>query len=308
MMRKPSSFGWIDVALLGVVVIWGVNFTVVKAALSELTPLTYNAVRFGAASLFTLLLAWIVERDLRIARRDWGYVFLLSLIGNFLYQIIYINGLARSRAGNTSLILSTSPIFVAIIGTLTKQEKLRRWNWLGIFLSFLGLYLLVGGSGAGLAWGSETLLGSLLVLGSAGTWGLYTVLLKPLVERYSATKATAWIMLATTPLLILVALPELRQQDWGAVSIPSWLGLLYSSALGIALAYVIWNAGVRRVGSSRTSVYAYLTPLISVVVAWISLGEAMQPVQALGAVAIVVGVALGRYRPNTSTPPLADRR
>jgi drug/metabolite transporter (DMT)-like permease len=280
------------------VVIWGVNFTVVKSALSEMSPLAYNALRFSAASLFTLILAWVVERDLYIARRDWAYVFLLSLIGNFLYEILYINGLARSRAGNTSLILATSPIFVAIIGTLSKQEKLRRWNWVGISLSFLGLYFLVAGSGSGLAWGSETMLGSLLVLASASTWGLYTVLLQPLVRRYSAIKATAWIMVATTPLLVLAAIPDMRRQDWGAVSAQSWLGLLYSAALAIGISYVIWNTGVRRIGSARTAVYSYLTPLISVVVAWIFLGEAMQPVQVFGAVAIVLGVALGRYRPN----------
>jgi len=301
-MKDSSSFGWMDVALLSMVVIWGVNFTVVKSALSEMTPLTYNAVRFGVASLLTLLLAWIVERDLSIARRDWPYVFLLSLIGNFLYEVLYINGLARSRAGNTSLILSTAPIFVAIIGTLTKQEKLRWQNWLGIFLSFLGLYVLVLGSGSGLGWGRETLLGGLLVLASASTWGLYTVLLKPLVQRYSPLKTTAWVMAVTTPLLILVAVPDMRQQNWAAVSTRSWLGLLFSSALAIAIAYVIWNTGVRRVGSARTAVYSYLTPLVSVAVAWIVLGEAMRPVQALGAIATVLGVALGRYRPNAGTP------
>jgi drug/metabolite transporter (DMT)-like permease len=105
-------------------------------------------------------------------------------------------------------------------------------------------------------------------------------------------------MTATTPLLILMALPDLRRQDWGAVSPQSWLGLLFSSLLAIAIAYVIWNAGVRQVGSARTAVYNYLTPLISVLVAWIVLGEAMRPVQALGAVVIVLGVVLGRYRPN----------
>jgi drug/metabolite transporter (DMT)-like permease len=297
-MRKSSSFGWIDIALLGMIVIWGVNFTVVKSALTEIRPLAYNALRFSGASLFTLLLAWIVERDLHIARRDWAYVFLLSLIGNFFYEILYIHGLARSRAGNTSLILATSPIFVAIIGTLMKQEKLRRRNWLGILVSFFGLYLLVSGSGSGLAWGSETMVGSLLILASAGTWGLYTVLLQPLVRRYSSIKTTAWIMVATTPLLVLVAIPDLRQQDWGAVSARSWLGLLYSAALAIGIAYVIWNTGVRRVGGARTAVYNYLTPLISVVVAWIFLGEAMRPVQIFGAVAIILGVALGRYRAN----------
>jgi drug/metabolite transporter (DMT)-like permease len=297
-MRKTFSFGWIDLALLGMVVIWGVNFTIVKSALSEMRPLAYNAVRFSEASLFILILAWMVERDLYIARRDWPYVFVLGLVGNFAYQMLYINGLARNTAGNTSLILATSPIFVGIIGTLTGQEKLRLWNWLGILVSFLGLYLLVSSSGSGLAWGSETVVGSLLVLGAASSWGLYTVLLQPLVRRYSAVKATAWIMVAATPLLVLAALPDMQQQNWGAVSLRSWLGLLYSAALAIGIAYIIWNTGVRRVGGARTAVYSYLTPLISVAVAWVFLGEAMRPVQIFGAAAIVLGVALGRYRPD----------
>ncbi|MBC7262253.1 MAG: DMT family transporter, partial [Chloroflexi bacterium] len=234
-MGRSRSFGLVDVALLAMVVIWGVNFTVVKTALEEMTPMAFNALRFAGASVLILFLAWLIERDLTIARRDWGLVLLLSFIGNLVYQILFINGLARSRASNTSLILSTSPIFVALVSTLAKTEKLSGRNWAGILLSFLGIFLLITGSNNGVAIDQRTLWGSVLVLCSTISWATYTVLLKRLVQRTSVIKATAWIMAATTPLLILAALPDLLAQDWRAISLGSWLGLFYSSVIAIGI-------------------------------------------------------------------------
>lgn len=297
-LDKSHSFGFVDVALLTMVVIWGVNFTVVKTALHEMTPMAFNALRFAGASVLTLFLAWLIEHDLTIPRRDWGLVLLLSVIGNLVYQILFINGLARTRASNTSLILSTSPIFVALVSTITKAEKLSSRNWAGILLSFLGIFLLLTGSQNGLAIDRRTLQGNLLVLCATISWATYTVFLKRLLQRHSVLKATAWIMAATTPLLILAALPDLLTQDWHAISYGSWLGLFYSSVLAIGIGYVIWNIGVQRVGSVRTAVYSYVTPVISVMVAWIFLGENMHALQALGAVGIFLGVWLGRSRPT----------
>lgn len=296
-MNRSHSFGFVDAMLLAMVVIWGVNFTVVKTALAEMTPMAFNALRFAGASVLTLFLAWLIEHDLTIARHDWGLVLLLSFVGNLVYQVLFINGLARSRASNTSLILSTSPIFVALVSSLTRTEKLSVRNWAGILLSFLGIFLLITGSNNGVVMDRQTLQGNLLVLCSTISWATYTVLLKRLVQRNSVIKATAWIMVATTPLLILAALPDLLTQDWYAISLGSWLGLFYSSVIAIGIGYVIWNTGVQRVGSVRTAVYSYFTPVISVVVAWVFLGENMQPLQALGALGILLGVWLGRSQP-----------
>jgi drug/metabolite transporter (DMT)-like permease len=297
-MDKSHSFGSTDVALVALVTIWGANFAIVKSALSELTPLAFNALRFTGASMVTLILTWIIERDLAIARRDWGMLLVLGFLGDFLYQVLYIHGLARTRASNASLILSTVPIFVALIGTVTRSERIHRTNWIGIALSFVGIFVLLSASGTGVAVGGQTLTGDLLVLCATVLWAIYTTFSKRLMQRNSALKTTAWLMASTTPLLVLIAIPDLLSQDWHAVSLQSWLGLVYSAALAIAIGYVIWNAGVQRIGSARTSLYSYLVPLVAVVVAWAFLGESMQPLQALGAAGILLGVGMGRYRPR----------
>jgi drug/metabolite transporter (DMT)-like permease len=294
---KPPSFGLIDLALLALALIWGANFTIIKSTLSEIPGHAFNALRFAGAALLTLTLTWIVERDLRIPRRHWPRVALLGLLGTSLYQILFIYGIARTSASNSSLILASSPIFVALLGSLTGSEKISSRNWLGVLLSFAGLSLLIGGSSSGLAIGSQTLTGDLLTLVAAITWAIYTIMLKPLTQRSSALRLTAWIMVSSIPLLVTVALPDLLSLDWQAISPRSWLALGYSATLAIGIAYVIWNTGVQRIGSARTSLYSYFVPLIAVVVAWVFLGESLQPLQSLGAVGILLGVALGRYRP-----------
>jgi drug/metabolite transporter (DMT)-like permease len=289
-----AAFGWMDVQLLLLVVIWGANFAIVKSALSEITPMAFNALRFAGGSVLTLALAWIVERNLSIARKDWVPVLGVGLLSGFLYQILFIQGQARTQAGNASLILSTTPIFVALMGTVLRSERLPGRNWIGIGLSFTGIVLLIAGGASAIALSGRTLLGDLLVLGCTVTWSAYTVLSRPLMQRYSALNLTAWMMAASTPPLVLIAIPELRATQWQTISAQSWLGLLYSGVLAIAVGYVIWNLGVKQLGGTRTAAYKYLTPIVTVVVSRLFFGETMQPLQALGALGILLGMALAR--------------
>jgi len=106
------------------------------------------------------------------------------------------------------------------------------------------------------------------------------------------------MMASSSPLFILIAMPDLLVQDWPGVSLSSWIGLLFSAAFAIAAGYFIWNIGVKRLGSARTSLYYYLVPVVAVMVAGAVLGETMEPLQVVGAVGVLLGVALGRYRPQ----------
>jgi len=295
---STRSIGWIDLALLAIVLIWGANYAIVKAALSDFKPLAFTSLRFAVAAVLTPTLAWIAERNLSIQRRDWTAVILLGLTGNVLYQFLFIRGLAQTRASNSSLILATVPVWVALIGTLRGSERIRSRNWVGIVLAFVGIFLLVSAGGGGIRVSMNTLVGDLLVLSATVVWAVYTVLARGVIQRNSPLKVTAWMLMSSLPWMLLFALPELRSQDWQAVSVQSWLGFGYSAVLAIALGYIVWNTGVQRLGSARTSVYNYLPPLVSVAVAWAFLGESMQPLQALGAVGILLGVVLGRDRPK----------
>jgi drug/metabolite transporter (DMT)-like permease len=289
--RAPIA---VDLALLGMAFIWGINFTVVKAALAELSPLAFNALRFSIASLLTLAALWLVERDVRPAQGD-GWRFLgLGLVGNAVYQFLFINGLHRTTSGNGSLILATIPIFVPLIGTLLHIERISVRAWAGICLSFAGIAFIVLGSGEEVGLASEMTVGNLMILAAATLWASYTVLSRPLLTRYSPLKVTALAMLAGTPFIVLYAIPGLRAQNWDAVSWQGWGGLAFSSILAIALAYVVWNLGVSRVGGTRTAVYNNLTPVVAALTGWLFLREAITLWVIGGAALIFAGIYLTR--------------
>jgi len=292
-MHKTQRFQPIDLGLLAVAVIWGTGYSVVKAALGEMPPLAFNAVRFVGASSVVLTLTWILERDLSIPRRLWGLVFLLGFVGQTAHLALYVKGLSLTTATNTSLILAAIPIFTALFGALNRSERLSRRNWAGVLLSFLGIFLVVSRSSA-VAQSGSTLVGDMLEVASAVCFAVYLVLSKRLAASTTALKATTWTMWSAAPLLVLIAVPELRTVDWRTLSWPAWFGMAYSATLIIGVGNVIWYAGVKEVGSARTALYSYLTPPVALLFAWAFLGEGVTLVQVLGMVAVLVGVALGR--------------
>jgi drug/metabolite transporter (DMT)-like permease len=289
-----GAFGLIDLMLLAMILIWGINFAVVKAALAEMTPLSFNSLRFLLSSALTLLALKLIERDIGFVRGDWWRLLGLGLIGNTCYQLLFINGIDRTTAGNSALLLATTPIFVSLIGAAFGVERVGKWAWVGVFFSFAGIFVVILGSGKELSLARETIEGDMLTLVGALAWSLYTVLSKPMLSRYSALRLTALAMAAGTPFIVLFSIPQLLAQDWAAVSWRGWLGLFFSGSMAIALAYIIWNSGVSKVGGARTAVYSNLSPVIAAIFAWLTLGEAITAFMVLGAAMIFLGIYLTR--------------
>jgi drug/metabolite transporter (DMT)-like permease len=100
--------------------------------------------------------------------------------------------------------------------------------------------------------------------------------------------------LAIGTLIYVPAVPHLRAVDWRAVSAGTWLALIYSALFALCVAYTIWYAAVREIGSARTSVYSNLVPLVAMMTAWLTLGEPLGARKLAGAAAVLVGVALTR--------------
>ena len=141
-LPRTRSWGTTDLLMLGAVVIWGLNFTVVKLAIQDFSPMAFNALRFGLATVVMLaILGWRAtssgaREPPGVARADIPAIILLGLLGHTLYQLVFINGLARTTPANSSLLMATSPIWVVIISYLLRIERVNRRMWAGILLSF----------------------------------------------------------------------------------------------------------------------------------------------------------------------------
>lgn len=274
--------------------IWGSNFTVIKYALEDLLPLSFNALRFTLASVVMLFVSLLRRESFKLAPGDGRRLFFLGLLGNTCYQSLFITGMAHTRAGNAALILATTPLFTAILGRIRKLEYFTGRGVAGLLLAFGGIVLIVV-SGRGEVSLGETVLGDSLILASTLCWSLYTVGSKQLMDTYGSMKATTIMMTSGTPFLLLVCAPALLAQDWSRVRPVAWAGLAYSGLFAIALAYLIWSYGVRKIGSTRTALYSNITPIIAVLVAWPALGESPKPGQLAGALVIFAGIYLVRH-------------
>lgn len=279
-----------DGLLVLMTLIWGVNYIVIKAALEVFSPLAFNAVRFALAATAIGTIAWGTGSR-RPASRALLRLAGLGVLGNTCYQLCYIEGMARTRAGTAALIMAVVPVLTAIASHMLGHEQLRWRDLAGLALSTAGLALVVGGDAIGFR---GALLGNALMLAAAVLWTAYTILAKPLVDELGPRVTTAWTMgLGAIPLL-LICIPSVASQRWGAVTVAAWAGMVFSSLCALVLAYLIWYRGVARLGATRTAFYSNFSPAITLLAAWPLLGEVPTAWQVLGAAGIFGSLAVVR--------------
>jgi drug/metabolite transporter (DMT)-like permease len=281
-----------DLLLVAMALIWGVNASVMKFGVAQMPPLVFNAARLGLAAIALVLLAFGVRR-VSLTRRDVGVLLALGVLGTGLYQFFMIEGLARTTAGTTALILSSGPAFVALFGRLLGVERITRRGVLGIVLSIAGIALVAWSQPDSLA-RHATLLGSALVLIGCICWSLFAVLVKPYANRLDGRLVTAITIVGGTVPLSLLALPGVTSVAWSDLSIAMWGAIVYSGLASMVIAYLVWNRGVRLLGPTRTAMFGNLQPLFALAAARILLGERPGVWQLVGAAAIIAGVLLTR--------------
>jgi len=280
--------------LLVVALIWGGNFSVIKVALTELSPAALNALRFPLASALLVAILWARGRLQLPDRRDWAHVVAMGVLGNVVYQMLFIHGLDLTRAGNASLLLATVPAWTILLSSFLGHERPSPLVWAGILATMSGMVLVVSG-GAGFQLGGASLTGDALMLASAVAWSGYTVGCRNLIRRYGPLRVTAWTLWVGTAGLLVLGLPDLLRTSLSGLSPTAWLGVVYAGALALSVAYVLWYRGVQRIGSSRTAAYSNLVPVVALVVAWIWLGEHPTLIQYAGAAVILGGISLARF-------------
>jgi drug/metabolite transporter (DMT)-like permease len=283
------------VALSALVCIWAFNFSAAKFALGDFAPLAFNGIRFILASAFIFVFMKLSgQTKLILERRYWPVLIGLGILGHVVYQVMFIFGLDLTRAGNASLMLAMSPVFITLISVAARQERVGWVAWAGVVVSFAGVALVVRGGAQAFAFGADTVRGDLLVLAAAAGWSAYTVGSAPLVRRYGALPVTAATLWVGSLGLVLVSIPSLISQPWSAVSPVAWAAVIYSGIFAIGAAYLLWYYCVRRLGSTRTGVYSNAIPIVALLIAWLTLGEVPTWLQGLGAAGIVCGAVLAR--------------
>ncbi len=290
-MRK--RFTIIDLLMLTIILIWGLNLSVIKISLREIPPLPFNGIRLLLSSFLLLVSLLISEKSLKINKEDSPKILFLSIIGHTIYQLLFIKGINYTTASNTSIILGTSPIVISIFSSYFKHEKIKPLGWLGIFLGFIGLYIVIRGKGDPHL-SSRTLKGDILLAIAVILWAYYSVSSKPLLKKYSPLKFTSITMSVGSILFFPFSFKEIENLKFSSISLPTWLWLIYSGAFALSFSLVIWFVSVKKVGNSQTAIYSNLQPVFAVVFAHFILSEKVTSNITAGAIIIFIGIYLAR--------------
>lgn len=293
-----------DLSLALMVLIWAGNYTVVKSALREIPPLPFNAIRLTVSTLaFAGIVLWGMRRPdasqrgvfgttSRLDRGEWRLMAVMGLVGHLLYQVFFIYGLDKTSVANSALIIGCSPVAVALVTAIAGHERVTRWHWLGGALSVAGLYL-VAGRGAEVT--RDSLLGDASMVGAIFSWAVYTVSARPLLARHSPLVVNTYTMAFGATAFVLISLPAISRVEWAEVPAGAWLAAVVSAVFALNVAYMVWYAAVQRLGNATTAMYSNVVPVAAMGIAWLGLGERIDPTKWIGAAAILAGVVLTRF-------------
>ena len=272
------------------VIFWGSSFIATKVALKELSPETIIALRLIIASVFLFFAAIVYKKEFSINLKSHGAIFILALISVF-HLMIQVTGLKYTTASNTGWIIGTAPIFMAILAAIFFREKIGLFKISGILIAMFGLLLLIGKGNIRNVDLIENK-GDLLVLASAFTWGIYSMVNKKISLSYSPLMTILYLFVLMTIIIIPFNLNEASINSVVHLSLNGWISILFLGLFCSGIAYVIWAYSLRDLESAKVGAFLYFEPLVTVLAAWVLLSESITFLMILSGAIITLGVVL----------------
>lgn len=296
MYRRFQCF----VALVLCTAIWGSTFAVCKLALEELPPIEMVVLRF-AISL--IVVSPVVIRQFRTISVHWKTLALIGFIGVTAPYALQNWALSMTSATTAGLIMASIPAMTTVFSVMLLKEPVDARRWVGILVSVTGVVILVLAAQSS-SQGADTVMGNMLQVFCAASWGLYTVLSKKAISSGTPDSVIAAGSLLTGLIFCApLAALEMSTRAWAMPSATAWLQLVYLGSLAGAGTFVLWNFGLRAFDASEASVLESLVPVWSAIGAIVLLGEGLMPYHLAGGALATGGILVALVRVNRKRRP-----
>ena len=269
---------------------WGVSFIATKVALNQLNPISIIFIRLIFASVLLTIIAVYTKRSFSIKLKSHGFIFILSLIAVF-HLWIQVTGLKFTSASNTGWIIGTSPVFMAILGFFVFSEQFTLFKIAGTLIAFSGLVLLIS-KGDFLSIGFISNKGDFLILASAFTWSIYSMVNKKITISYSPLMTILFQFIMMAIILIPFNINESTFRIIAHLSLQVWISLLFLGLFCSGIAYVLWAQSLREMESAKVGAFLYFEPFVTVIAAWSILNENITFLTVVSGITIMCGVIL----------------
>ena len=289
---------------LGVVVIWGLNFVVMKVGLQDVGPMLLGAMRFALAALPFLLFV-------KFPNLPWRYVVGYGLAqGLGQFGFLFLGLKLGMTAGMASVVMQTQAFFTLLLAVPVLGERAKGAQWLGLGVALAGLLLIATAHGDGP--GQMTLAGFVLTLSAAFMWAVSNLVarLANRVADYDPFPFIVWSsVFPIVPFLLLAFWMDGAELMWQQVASLTWrsmLVVLFLAWFATLLAYSLWTRLLKRHPAGRVTPFSLLVPVVGLWAAWMFFGELPLPQQWLGTGLVLFGLVvnqLGGVLMNGFRPP-----
>ena len=275
---------------------WGASFIATKIALNQLNPISIIFIRLVFASVLLSVIALYTKRSFSINLKNHGFIFILAVIAVF-HLWIQVTGLKYTTASNTGWIIGTSPVFMAILGFFVFSEQFTLFKISGIVIAFFGLVLLIS-KGDFLSIDFISNKGDFLILASAFTWSVYSMVNKKITISYPPLMTILFQFIMMVIILIPFNINESLFRILAHLSFQIWGALLFLGLFCSGIAYVLWAQSLKEMESARAGAFLYFEPFVTVIAAWSILNENITLLTIVSGITITCGVILVNINPK----------
>lgn len=292
--------------LLIVAIIWGAATPVIKFTLGGISPFSFLAYRFFLAGIFGAFAVIFIKKGHQAIRENFWELVIFGFITTTLTLSLLFLGLNKTTVLDTTLIVSVSPLVVAVFGVIFLKEHITSREKVGMGIAFFGTLLTVIEPLLADGIKSFQVVGNLFIVANLIVGALSAIMAKKLIRKNVPEFAlinVAFVVGAFTsiPFLFIETTPTNFVHTIVQLSLPYQLGVFFMAFISGTLAYALWAKGQKSIEVSEAGLFVYLQPIFAAPLAVFWLKETISMPFVIGAVVIATGVIIAEYKKKNTT-------
>ena len=280
-------------AAFGATLIYGLNHTVAKNVMPiYIGPYAFILLRVIGASILFWTVSLFIKTE-KIDKKDWPRIILCSFLGMVINMLAFFKGLELSTPVNSSVMITLSPIIVFIFSAILLKEKIESMKAFGIASGFVGALILVLYTAKTGVNAPNIPMGNFLFIVNSFAYGLYLVLVKPLISKYNIITLLKWLFLLGVIMNFPVTISQFSEVEWTNLPLKEAIIPMAFVVIGTTFFTYLFNAyALTKLTASSVSSFIYLQPIVGIVFAISTKSDSLTLISVVGMILIFIGIYL----------------